>query len=82
MACRRENRLSSGRTLTSPILPAKLFHTGDRRKRLCVIGSEIAKAMRARTDRCYCPQFFVVEPAESNGNVVAPRFITMNHGCV
>lgn len=61
---------------------AKLFHRSDCRKRPYVIGSAIAKAMRAKSDCCYCPQFFVVEPAESNGNVVAPRLVTVNHGCV
>ena len=45
-------------------------------------GLQASKAIRAKSDRCYCPQFFVVEPVERKGNLVAPRLVTVNHGCV
>jgi len=37
----------SGCASQEPILPAKLFHTSDRRKRHYLIGREIAKAVTA-----------------------------------
>ncbi len=37
----------SGCASPEPILPAKLFHTSDRRKRHYLIGREIAKAVTA-----------------------------------
>jgi len=64
-----------------PILPAKLFHTSDCRKRRYLISREIAKAVTAKTDCCNCLEFFVVEPAESNGNVVAPGLVTIHDDC-
>jgi hypothetical protein len=68
--------------LQGPILPAKLFHPGDRRKRRDLIGGEIAEAVIAKTDCRYCLQFFVVKSAKSNGNVIALGLVTIDHGCV
>ena len=70
------------RALQEPILPAKLFHTSDRRKCPYIIGRGMVEAVTAKTDGCCGLQFFVVQSAESNGNAVAHGFVTLHHGCV
>jgi hypothetical protein len=72
----------AGSASQEPVLTAKLFHKSDRRQCAYVIGGHIAKAMTAKEDCSDRLQFFIVEPTERNGNVVAAALVAINHGRV